>query len=256
MPYKICLKNPTENTNLYGYLFSIWQISLTSHSIFCRIWVLCLYYLNNHSSISAWLQLHKVWKNIHLTTHTWFSLSEYLQLVYRTSNTRSNDTWILSADDGTTLNSEMSKWFTAFFLLSKTREEQNLASTSPGFFPHLRWFLWSFSLIFLRLHLCKTIVLRSEATMIFNKCRGGKDCWQSQGGSQKSPLCLSASSLKCPSLSRPASFHPAHGWILAWIPHLMTFAQTSAFALDSRSHLTSWPPIFYFYFLFLKDSLL
>lgn len=94
MPYKICLKNPTENTNLYGYLFSIWQISLTSHSIFCRIWVLCLYYLNNHSSISAWLQLHKVWKNIHLTTHTWFSLSEYLQLVYRTSNTRSNDTWI------------------------------------------------------------------------------------------------------------------------------------------------------------------
>lgn len=174
MPYKICLKNPTENTNLYGYLFSIWQISLTSHSIFCRIWVLCLYYLNNHSSISAWLQLHKVWKNIHLTTHTWFSLSEYLQLVYRTSNTRSNDTWILSADDGTTLNSEMSKWFTAFFLLSKTREEQNLASTSPGFFPHLRWFLWSFSLIFLRLHLCKTIVLRSEATMIFNKCRGGK----------------------------------------------------------------------------------
>lgn len=70
--------------------------------------------------------------------------------------------------------------------------------------------------------------------------------WKSEESS------LSASSLECPSLSGLASFHPALGCILAWISHLMTFAWTSAFALDPKSHLTSWPPIF-FVLLFLKD---
>lgn len=179
--------------------------------------------------------------NTHLTNTYIFSLSEYLQLVYRTSNTRINGTLSFSAD-----NEIAPQFWNVQVVSTAFWRQENPGPTvskdqSPRFLPVSRSISIFSPLVILRLHLCKTIVLYSgEATLNFHKCREGK----------KIRRVLFASQLQAwVSTSFWSCFIPPCPWLhSAWISHLMTSAQTSAFAFDPKSHLTSWPPIFIFSF--------